>query len=340
MRVFGWQAADGRIDLKPQEPFQVVPGGVLGIRLDMDANKSLNLHERGKGGKKGYIFRPVVFVDIEDRAPDGRCPKILGGTIKELVEEGGQTVGFKLDLIHDRGEIEVRLTPGTEIFDNTGFTNANALQTGQEVKVRGKFDSICRVVASLVVIGDVLDVTGEVYSAVNNGLFRFTPNLDEAVFPGQETNVGVTEGQTLILIDCDTAVSPSAIQPGMTARVFGKLVGVQNGSVLQAAVIFLRQKQVTGEIINLATDANGNKTAVIQQKDGAHATVFIPAMATVYIERDGTMSVDRLCVGQEVRVILAPGSGNPPNAQVVYVEGARHEGQVVSVNTFSRTLVV
>jgi hypothetical protein len=37
----------GKIDLNPREPFTVSQGGNLSIRLDIDANKSINLHQAG-----------------------------------------------------------------------------------------------------------------------------------------------------------------------------------------------------------------------------------------------------------------------------------------------------
>lgn len=72
----------GRIDLDPREPFQVRVGGTLAIRLDIDANKSINLHQAGNSGK--CIFRPVIFVDIREEVPTGRCPKVLSGIIASL----------------------------------------------------------------------------------------------------------------------------------------------------------------------------------------------------------------------------------------------------------------
>ncbi|NTW16653.1 MAG: DUF4382 domain-containing protein, partial [Syntrophaceae bacterium] len=97
----------GKIDLNPREPFTVSQGGNLSIRLDIDANKSINLHQAGKSGK--CIFRPVVFVDIREGMPIGRCPKILHGTIDELKYSGSQVIGFILDLKNSQGTVEVRL---------------------------------------------------------------------------------------------------------------------------------------------------------------------------------------------------------------------------------------
>ncbi len=95
--------------------------------------------------------------------------------------------------------------------------------SGQEVRVRGRMDASGALVASLVIIGDVVDVLGDVTSAVASDVFTFT------TFTGEELigtyNVRIDPGKTLILTDCGTEVGPEAIQAGMVARVFGKLVG-------------------------------------------------------------------------------------------------------------------
>jgi hypothetical protein len=122
----------GRIDLNPRSPFEVAPGGTVSIRLDIDANKSINLHEAGDSNH--CVFRPVVFVDIEEEAITPRCPRILSGTVVNLVK-----AGFVLALGGDRGTIAVRLLPDTAIFGENGeFVDASTLRIGQKVKVRGK----------------------------------------------------------------------------------------------------------------------------------------------------------------------------------------------------------
>ena len=71
----------GKIDLNPRDPFTVTPGGTLSMRLDMDANKAIHVHPSKPGW---YIFRPVVFVDIETGYPAAICPKLVHGTITAL----------------------------------------------------------------------------------------------------------------------------------------------------------------------------------------------------------------------------------------------------------------
>jgi hypothetical protein len=56
--------ANGKIDLLPDEHFEVSPGGTLVVLLDLDANKSIMIHPTSSGK---YQFRPVVFVKVLDR---------------------------------------------------------------------------------------------------------------------------------------------------------------------------------------------------------------------------------------------------------------------------------
>jgi len=89
----------GKIDLNPRGPIEVDPNRTLSIRLDVDANKSMNV-------SASCNFRPVVFVDIEDGAPVQACPRILSGTISRIIRRGEVIVGFELELPGRRGDLE------------------------------------------------------------------------------------------------------------------------------------------------------------------------------------------------------------------------------------------
>lgn len=107
----------GKIDLNPQGSFEVLPGETLAIRLDMDANKSINLHPAGNSGK--CIFRPVVFVDIKPGKLPQACPINVTGRITQLLDgdNNGATDGFLLNLTGPRGIVTVRLDSETRFFD-------------------------------------------------------------------------------------------------------------------------------------------------------------------------------------------------------------------------------
>jgi hypothetical protein len=326
----------GRIDLNPREPFLVSVGGTLSIRLDIDANKSINLHKAGKSGK--CIFRPVVFVDIQEGWPIGRCPKILSGTIESLIMANDQVAGFYLQLANERGLIKVMVNESTRIFDENGdFVGPNNLKVGDKVKVRGKFDSSGALVASLVVIGEVMDITGLVEAEVN---------LSTNIFPltaasGQEivgsVNVKVAPNNTLILIGCDTEVGIEFIQTGLKARVFGKL-DTQNG-VLKAVAILLCERVIEG-IITDASDYNGGGKLVKVDQNGSAVEILIPMGTPIYLEGDGAVPLDLICEGRQVRIFIKWPWEPLLTAAFVKVEPEKHEGTVAEIDSTNRILTI
>ena len=322
----------GKIDLNPREPFTVAPGGTLSIRLDIDANKAIHVHP-SKAGQ--YIFRPVVFVDIESGYPAAICPKVVHGTVTSLNKNAqNQTTGFIMALEDNRGTLEVKLTSDTDIFLASGdFGDAADLAVGQEVRVRGRMDASGALVASLVIIGDVVDVLGDVASAVVSDVFRLTTFSEEELVGTYE--VRIVTGKTLILTDCNTEVGPAAIQEGMVARVFGKLVGFE----LRAVVVILRPKEVTGEITAVSVVSSGRQLTVLQD-GGVTATVLVPTAAPVYIEGDGQVSASYLTAGRNVRILLDPAITSPLTAKTVFIVGQKIEGTVSSVDGNAGTMVV
>jgi len=322
-----------KIDLVPDKPFTVSSGGNLVIQLDMDANKSLNLHEAGKSGK--CIFRPVVFVDIKEAgALARRCPKIVSGSIVAFIPSSGTRTGFTLALEHGRGDLEVHVSNDTSIFDADGtFVNIGSLEAGQEVKVRGSLNESSILEASVVVVGDVLNLNGTVDSPVTNNRFSFTTANGEEI---QGTyDVTIVGGETLILMDCDTEVGPDAIQAGMNAQVIGKLIGTE----LQAVTILLKPSEVSGEITVVTNLLNG-KNVTIHQANGSDVVVFVPSNTPVYLEGDGPFPMNQLCANRDVRVLLDPKKQAQLTATVVYVEGEKQEGVVSLIDTPARTLTL
>jgi hypothetical protein len=315
----------GKIDLNPREPFTVAPGGTLSIRLDIDANKAIHVHPSKSGW---YIFRPVVFVDIEAGYPAAICPKIIHGTITGLNKNAqNQTTGFVMALEDGRGTLEVKLEAGTEIFLASGdFGDAGDLEVGQEVRVRGRMDASGALAASLVIIGDVVDVLGDVAQVVSSSLFRLTTFSEEELVGTYE--VRIVAGKTLILTDCGTEVGPEAIQAGMVARVFGKLVGYE----LRAVVVILRAKELKGEITAASNVSGGRQLTVLPEGESTEVQVLVPTAAPVYIEGDGQVPPDYLTAGRKVRILLDPGITSPLTAKAVFIEGQKVEGTVSSVD--------
>ena len=322
----------GKIDLDPQDgPFLLAQGTTLSIRLDIDANKSINIHPAGKSGK--CIFRPVVFVDIEEGAPPERCPKVVSGTIASLrYDDPNQVVGFVLDLQGDRGTLKVSLSDTTSIFNEKllCMTPGDLVKyENTQVKVRGRLNNNGVFKASLVVIGELLDVTGTVTSVLSinpnaQSAFSFTfqpSDNQELVEPWPVTG----QTCTLVLVGCDTIVDPSKIQQGMPVRIFGKAFSTGE---LRAAAVVLRDREVSGTILSVEDEPNG-KTITIDE-NGSSVQVFVGTTTPIHLVGDGTVGLDQLCAGQKVRVLLKSLAA-PFKAALVQVESVRHAGVVSNV---------
>ena len=312
----------GKIDLNPREPFTVEPGGNLTIRLDIDANKAIHVHP---SRPDRYIFRPVIFVDIVSGFPANMCPKIVHGIIDKLMQEGGQTTGFVMTLDDNRGTLDVKLNADTDIFLSYGeFGEASDLAVGQEVRVRGTMDSSGALVASLVVIGDVVDVLGDVVDLVSPSRFRLTTFSEEELLGTYE--VVIDPVNTLVLTDCNTEVGPEAIQEGMVARVIGKLVGFE----LRAVAVILRTQEIKGVISTVGEPG----VFTVALDEGGTADVMVTGSTPVFLEGDGTVSADYLTPGRRVRVLVDPASGTPfYTAVAIYIEGQKMQGTVQSIES-------
>lgn len=327
----------GRIDLNPSAPFRITAGGMLAIRLDIDANKSINLHEAGNSGQ--CIFRPVVFVDIQEQMPTNHCPKVLTGTITSLkLDTGNQVVGFSLNLQDNRGTINVNLSSNTELMNNAGTCiSPNDLSVNDPVNVRGKLAGDGTFDASLVVEGAFLDVTGTAIAspAFSGSTFSFNVNLDaNQELVGQYTVQG--QSCTTALTGCDTPADPNGITAGMAVRILGKLVS-SNGQInLIAAAIFLEKQEIDGQITAI-TPSTGGVQATILPSVGTAVSVFVPDGTPLYLQGDGTISQNLLCVGRQVSVLLMPGT---MTADRITVQPTQYTGMVLSANISSNTMTV
>ena len=127
----------GKIDLYPRGGFEVRSGESLAIRLDMDANKSINLHPGAGEFRQVHLGRGV-----RGHHPRRAAPAVSGhvtGTITELVDrDKDRTVdGFVLDLTGARGRLTVWLEPDAPVFAAKGLPATVAiLAKGQQVRAR------------------------------------------------------------------------------------------------------------------------------------------------------------------------------------------------------------
>jgi hypothetical protein len=138
---------NGKLDLVPRGEFRVLPQATLVVEIDMDANKSIHVHETGSGK---YQFRPVVFVDVITEALFGKLVR-LHGVIEDIDPEDREFKLCETDVpvrLKDdeedhqtRGCVQVDVVRGTSVFDENGqpVLSFRDLVEGEEATVYGRF---------------------------------------------------------------------------------------------------------------------------------------------------------------------------------------------------------
>jgi hypothetical protein len=339
----------GKVDLNPRGGFYVRPGKTLGIRLDIDANKSFLLHKAG--GSEKCIFRPVVFVDIEPVYDFKKCPDTLKGEIVQVHSVDGIVDYFILDLDGNRRDIKIELSDRTRIFDEDGNfvdRSIDELKVGQTVRVRGWLTPKGTIRSSLIVIGDVLTISGTADDKLTGNTF---PLL---IDPGQELIGDIVDvlvgDQTLILAGCDTLVDEKAIQQYVRTEVIGKYDLGQE--VLRSVAVLLKSfRQVRGFLGNI-TDVSGGYELTLYDSDNKAIdldptfTIFLPEGSPVFLLGDGPVPIELLqklvkCKRREVVVHFDEDESQNLVAQKVIVINETVRGMVVSEpNPVNRTLEV
>lgn len=322
----------GKLDLNPRSPIVVEEGSTLYVRLDIDADKSINLHRAGSSDK--CIFRPVVFVDVFTKDAMPECPTLIKGTVYAIHDgnKDGKPESFTLKRdVGCLGNIDVRLTGETLIFkENGSFGCASDLEEGQHVMIRGKLDDGC-FEATLVIIGDALCLKGTVREPVDDTAFTLTPSAGEAV----TGDVTVILDGTPLFSGCNTPAE--AVEADKNVLVIGKLDVASRK--LYAAIVLIQSDEVSGTTGNLET-VEGGYYLTINLAAGGTERIFISASTRIFIEGDGLLPVDMfplLCLHPyQVRVIR----GSDASLELRITPGSV-KGEVVEIcSPIGRTILV
>jgi len=243
-----------RIDLNPRGGFEVEPGSLLAVRLDMDARRSILINETGNGE---VLFRPQVFVEIMSVKDPGRL-LLVEGVVEELDREADPVelrlceVAIYLRTereVSDRPCLTVFVTEGTSIFDrNARPTDLDAIFLGDRVAVFGRFDEDDG--ARLAIAAELIELGGSeafgVFTGVVSGDFDEasgtvlvdldpTPGIpEELMFP-----VVLADG-TRLFSKSGEALDPESLVEGASVEIDGVLA-LSNDipDQLRAAVLFV-----------------------------------------------------------------------------------------------------
>lgn len=117
---------NGKLDLNPRGSFEVEGGQTLLVRIDVDARKSILVVAAGRSGQ--YIFRPVVFVDIDTGELRDRLVRLYG-EVDEIADgqfalcelrrvQSNLQDEFSGGLVLPGGCVDILTDEDTGLFDN------------------------------------------------------------------------------------------------------------------------------------------------------------------------------------------------------------------------------
>jgi hypothetical protein len=338
----------GTVKVNPQGPIEIKSGEKIGVTIDIHAKRSVNLHPAGKSGK--CIFRPVIISEIEKLShipSKEKCPRILSGTVLSIEDASGQVKGFRLRLAHDTdSKIDIRVDENTAIFDENGdFTTPDALEVGQKVKVRGEIQKDAAVRASVIAIGELLNLRGTALTRARPDIFgdlTFEMRLDPFQAIVDNSIDVIVEHQTLILMDCTTEVDDDAIKPGVGVRAVGKL---SEGDLI-AFVMFIEERQDYGTIIAMTGIGRDYNVEFIPSGESEPVTLFLPFLADVKLENDGGIQKDLLadlvnCEPKKAKITLnALNEDDSAVADLIEVQDKVIEGTIKRTDPDARTLTI
>ncbi len=328
---------DGPIDVTPEEPIQLTPGAMFCLRLDIDANKSIEADTTGK--TPDCSFQPVVFLEVIAGSIPDACPESLVGTVAELTTDTlGVVTGFVLDLGGDRGSVDVDLRGATGIFDADGLAaSADILAAGRTVTVRGVLDDDGTIDALVVVLGETVSVAGAVDSVTDETRFVVEPDEGSGIVDAVE--VAVVEG-TLVLANCKPA-APDVIQPGAPVTVAGKL-SVEDPE-LRAVIVEVAPRRLQGSLVEATAVEEGTEIMVIPEGDTDPVTLLVPDDVRIQLEGDGEIPAEVLevvldCGPREVTVRFD--LSDPTTPSEVRVGAESLGGELESVDAAASELVI
>ena len=249
---------NGKIDLNPRAPFSVVPGEVLTIQLDLDAEKSLKLDEN----KNKYVFRPVVFIDIIGSVPPEKMIRVKGivhdidlvnNTFRLCPDKNDvdSYTGASSDDVNDSCCVTIYVSDETSFF--SAFMHGNPvpfedLTEGASATVIGFYrmdsstytDRFYRmgVDAAVVQIGYFTKLKGMILSEVDpvTKQFDFLIDPDQEVESADPIKVKLQTGTKIYAHNGD-ALEESAIIGNRRAEIDGKLLLDPNPAVLNASFV-------------------------------------------------------------------------------------------------------
>lgn len=275
---------NGKLDLVAQNCFEVGPGEVVTLQIDIDAGNSIHIVEN----KKGYNFRPVVFVDVLSESFSGKLVR-LEGKITESDEDQQSLLlcDVSTPLYTDSlGCVEVYFGEDSAFFDNKSYEGTprplnelfdieigevisivgwprHSVQSSPDGVVEDPYRPYMELDALVAELGDFLTLNGNVTEDADSSGFYMNVRTGEPILTDSPIGV-VLQGAPVggngtrivsksgLLLDFNSVVVPKMVQVDSTLN----LIGTED--LLYAALVIVDTKssdQVSGEILGFDDDS-------------------------------------------------------------------------------------
>jgi hypothetical protein len=323
---------NGKLDLNPRGPIEVIGGEMLVIELDMDMQKSLHVHQTGNGK---WQFRPVVFVNV--RPDDSNLVRVfgnatnLGTTSFELCPvEPVSTVGAHSTMA-GTSCLDVFTDGLTGIFDEMGspvglaslaandpVTAIGFLGLHDDADADTRMDDLKldAVVLEYGPQGTFARLRGSVVSAPgNNDIFVFDPEGTDPV------DALLQSGTRIFALGSNAELDSSALQPGTLGEVNGVFTDpATSGEPLKSSLVVLDQdttplaEVLDATVAALAPGADGaaepNRfdvtTGTTQCITTNASTVYLQITESSTASETAGITFGNLAVGDKVDVYGTP----------------------------------
>lgn len=302
--------ANGKVDLNPRGSFEVVAGGHLMVELDVDAEKSIHIIEKGNGNYS-YNFRPVVFVNILN---DLTRLVVLDGLVKKRTDNDfrlclAQVFVAQTDSSNDDGCLRVQVSAKTVIQDEQiDVVTADTIKDGDTVTVLGMASSQKISALHIVEHADISNLglfAGQASSTVdvNNEFTMETDDSNAVVLPLTSLLVSLVDGSGVRVFDkSGNQVSETNIVASTDVDVFGLAVPDPiNASAVKAAFVIIdntvKADQVSGAIA--AINLGDSQLTISVVSDTFSGDVCVDTASTLIFELD---VVDGKVVNQEITI--------------------------------------
>jgi len=276
---------NGKLDLVAQNCFEVGPGEVVTLQIDIDAGNSIHIVENNQG----YKFRPVVFVDVLSESFSGKLVR-LEGKITESDEDqqslllcdvstplytdslGCVEVYFGEDsaFFVNNESYEGTPRPLNELFDIeigevisiVGWPRHSVQSSPYDV-VEDPYRPYMELDALVAELGDFLTLNGNVTEDADSSGFYMNVRTGEPILTDSPIGV-VLQGAPVggngtrivsksgLLLDFNSVVVPKMVQVDSTLNLIG------TEPLLYAALVIVDTKsseQVSGEILGVEDDS-------------------------------------------------------------------------------------